>query len=214
MKKITTVLLIVFATTIMAQTKAVKPIQFGVKSGISFNHFLGDFPIDITPKLYIGFTAGVFGNYIINDKFSVQPEILYTRKGSKFKNNYADIADLYFKTDWIEIPILGMYQINDDFSLFCGPYLGFYLDGQAVVDFLGFLDIDIDIKREDLQLPDYGLVIGGLYNISKNIAVQARWEYGIQDLADGYKINILNIGDIDFIDLNNSSFQLQLDFTI
>jgi len=125
--------------SLVEQSKIATTFTYGVKGGVSFNHFLGDFPIDITPKLYTGFTAGVFGNYKINDKFSVQPEILYTRKGSKFKNKYSDIADLYFKTDWIEIPILGMYQINDDFSLFCGPYLGFYLNGQYVIELLSVL---------------------------------------------------------------------------
>jgi len=47
--------------------------------------------------------------------------------------------------------------------------------------------------------------------MNKGVAVQGRWEYGIQDLTDDVLVNFL---DDDFIGINNSSFQLQLDFTI
>ena len=48
-------------------------------------------------------------------------------------------------------------------------------------------------------------------NISEKVAVQGRWEYGIQDLADDVLVTFL---DDDFIVVNNSSFQLQIDITI
>jgi len=207
------------------EINSANPFTYGVKGGVSFNHFLGDFPVDITPQLYTGFTAGVFGNYKVNDKFSIQPEILYTRKGSNFDEfdftpetiQLADVLslDMFIKTDWIVIPILGMYHINEDFTLFGGPYIGFYLGGKVVAEpsIAGILSIDweYDIDADNLRLPDYGIVFGGAYNISENVAVQGRWEYGIQDLADDVIVSFL---DDDFIVINNSSFQLQLDFTI
>ena len=241
MKNLLIVLIICATTFVMAQDEVVveqvetqveqietqeveidlaNPFTYGVKGGISFNHFLGDFPIDITPKLYTGFTAGVFGNYKFNDKFSIQPEILYSRKGSKFesfKYTYEFInveLEMYIKTDWIEIPILGMYHVDDKFTLFGGPYIGFYLNGTVVaepsISILGY-EFEYDIEADNLRLPDYGIVLGGLYKISENVAVQGRWEYGIQDLADDVIVSFL---DDDFIVINNSSFQLQLDITI
>jgi len=225
MKKITVILLIVLATTIMAQSEVGKQVQYGVKGGISFNHFLGDIPIELDPRLYTGFSAGVFANYKVNDNFSIQPEVIYSRKGSNFEEfkfeseryQFAQIfrLDLYINTDWIEIPILGMYQISDEFTLFGGPYIGFYLNGKVVAEpsiggILG-IDWDYDIDSKMLRLPDYGIVIGGKYKFNDKLAIQARWVYGIQDLADDVIVTFL---DDDFIVINNSSFQLQFDFTI
>ena len=138
MKKLLITILIFATTFAMAQTEIVKPLTVGVKGGGSFNHFLGDIPVELDPKLYTGFTAGIFGNYKVSDNFSVQPEILYSRKGSNFEDftyqiDFVDFnLEMYIKTDWIEIPVLGMYHINDNFTLFGGPYIGFYLNGTVV----------------------------------------------------------------------------------
>ncbi len=203
--------------------------SFGAKGGISFNHFLGDFPIELDPLLYTGFTVGILGNYKINNNFSIQPEILYSKKGSNFKEfEYSlDVLDLtklnldmYVQTTWIEIPILAMYHINNNFTIFGGPYLGIYLDGKLVAEpsigiepTIGILGVSIDyeIEQENLRLPDYGIVIGGAYSISDNLTIQGRWELGIQNLADDFIVAFLND---DSIVINNSSFQLQLEFTI
>ena len=205
------------------KTNLTKPFTYGVKGGISFNHFLGDIPVNLDPTLYTGFSAGVFGNYKVSDKFSIQPEILFSRKGSNFEEfdySFEQLQilnfnlDLYISTDWIEIPILGMYHVDDKFTIFGGPYIGFYLNGTVVAEpsvaILG-VELEYDIDADNLRLPDYGIVLGGAYNITEKVAVQGRWEYGIQDLADDVLVNFL---DDDFIVINNSSFQLQLDFTI
>ena len=211
--------------TQVEEVELVNPLTYGVKGGVSLNHFLGDFPVDITPELYFGFTGGVFGNYQFSDKFSLRAELLYTRKGSNFDEfdfipeqiQLAQLLslDMFIKTDWIEIPILGMYHINDEFTVFGGPYIGFYLDGKVKAEpsIAGILSIDweYDIDADNLRLPDYGIILGAAYNISEKVAVQGRWEYGIQDLADDVIVNFL---DDDLIVINNSSFQLQLDITI
>ncbi len=207
----------------MAQSEASRPIQYGVKGGISFNHFLGDIPIDLDPRLYTGFSAGVFANYKVNDNFSIQPEVIYSRKGSNFEEfkyqfeqlQVANIKlDMYIKTDWIEIPVLAKYHINENFALLGGPYIGFYLNGTVVAEpsiAIFGIDLEYDIKSDNLRLPDYGIVLGGEYKFNDKLAVQGRWAYGIQDLADDVIVTFL---DDDFIVINNSSFQFQLDFTI
>jgi len=230
MKILMIVMVMVTTTFIMAQDevfveneKTVNQISYGVKGGVSFNHFLGDIPIELDPMLYTGFTAGIFGNYKISDKFSIQPEILFTRKGSNFDEftyefeqlQIANLSlDLYIKTDWIEIPVLGMYKLNEIFSLFGGPYIGFYLNGTVVAEpsvAIFGVELEYDIDADNLRLPDYGIILGGAYNISNNITIQGRWEYGIQNLADDVIVSFI---DDDFIVINNSSFQLQLDITI
>ena len=88
MKKLLIVLIIVTTSMTMAQNDKVESLTYGIKGGISFARFNGDisaFAFKLDPKFFTGFTAGAFVNYMVNDKFSIQPELLFSRKGSKFK---------------------------------------------------------------------------------------------------------------------------------
>lgn len=221
MKKLfTAALLLLAVTTFAAQRTTSNPFKIGIKGGGSFSFFLGDFPIELHPQIYPGFTAGIFGNYSINEKFSIQSEILYSMKGSNFEKFSYQIGcfypeiDIYINTNWIEIPILAMYHVNDSFKLYGGPYIGIFLDGvfsadpsQVIFDLVYEYDLDSD----DLKLPDYGVVLGASYNIIDRLLIQIRWEQGIQNLASDEFINFF---EDDLISIYNSSFQVQLDYII
>ena len=226
MKKFSLVAILLLSIPMFAQKKAESDLSFGVKGGVSFNHFSGDIPVDLTPQLRIGFTAGVFASYKLSDNFAIQPEILFVRKGSNFDEfdffEYEGYEinglrlDMYIESNWIEIPVLLLYRINDSLELFGGPYIGFYLNGKLVAELITqpwvsiyAVDLDYDIEADDLSLPDCGIVLGARYNLTEKLAIQGRWEYGIQDLTD----EVANFLDDD-VTVNNSSFQLQLDFTI
>ena len=222
MKKYLLVAVLILSVPLFAQEEAKSDLSFGVKGGISFNHFLGDIPVDLTPQLRVGFTVGAFLNYKLSNNFSVQPEILFARKGSNFEEfefDFDDVEfaglslDMYIESNWIEIPVLLLYQVNENFALFGGPYLGFYLNGKLVAEpsiSIFAVDLEYDIESDDLSLPDYGIVLGAKYNLTEKLAIQGRWEYGIQDLTD----EVANFLEDDVVTVNNSSFQLQLDFTI
>lgn len=222
MKKYLLVTILLLSVHLLAQEESESDFTYGVKGGISLNHFLGDIPIDLTPQLRVGFTVGAFGNYKLSDNFSLQPEIIFSRKGSNFDKfefvmddlKFDDLSlDMYIESNWIEIPVLLLYQINDKFTLFGGPYIGFYLSGTLVAEpsvSIFAIDLEYDIDAEDLTLPDYGIVLGAKYNLTEILVIQGRWEYGIQDLTD----ELANSLEDEIVTVNNSSFQLQLDFTI
>lgn len=220
MKKMFTAILLILAVAVLPAQTITNPFKVGIKGGGSFSLFLGEAPIDLHPRLYPGFTAGIFGNYRFSDKFSIQPEILYSMKGSNFeKFNYQvglfyPEIDIYINTNWIEIPILAMYHVNNSFTLYGGPYIGFFLDGvvsidpsQIIFDFVYKYDLDSD----NLKLPDYGFVLGFAYNITDRLKLQARWEQGIQNLVND---EILNTIEDDFLTIYNSTLQLQIDIAL
>ena len=76
MKKYLLVAVLILSVPLFAQEEMESDLSFGVKGGISFNHFLGDIPVDLTPQLKVGFTVGAFANYKLSDNFSIQPEIV------------------------------------------------------------------------------------------------------------------------------------------
>lgn len=70
-----------------AQSKS--PITFGVKGGMNISTISEVYDngwMYSDQKAKIGFNAGVFANIPISEKFSLQPEILYSRAGCKNRN--------------------------------------------------------------------------------------------------------------------------------
>jgi len=214
------------------------PFTYGVKGGVNFSIFNGSIElgtIEINPRFYTGFTLGAFVDYKITDKFSVKGELLFSRKGSRFEEIGLDIFDdmlpniniggignllgteleMYVGTNWLEIPILGVYQVDDKLKLFGGPYLGFYLSGKAYVEakalVFELIDRDYVIEREDLQLPDVGMIVGASYDFTPNIAIETRFNYGFVDVADEIIFGFLSD---DVIVAKNMAIQLLLNITL
>ena len=89
-------------------------VDFGVKGGVNITFFKvneGDF--GTTPESDTGFYGGFFADFIIDDGFHIQPEILYTGVGD---------------FEFINAPIYLKYDISNDFHILLGPSLNYFFD--------------------------------------------------------------------------------------
>ncbi|GAA4306340.1 porin family protein [Nibribacter koreensis] len=91
---------------------------FGIKGGVLFNSLRGD-GTDAMPglKTATNWHAGFYSQFSLSGVFSVQPEILYSRKESKM-----DAGTMRF--DYIEIPVMGVFNFSDNVSIHAGPQAG------------------------------------------------------------------------------------------
>ncbi|WP_263841817.1 porin family protein [Salinibacter sp.] len=162
-------------------SQAQSPIDLGVRGGVTQATFYGD---DVASNDFRpGFTGGVFLNYQVNDVFAVQPEVLYSRRGTKNHNSAAG-TDIRVRQDVIEIPVL--LKLSAPTApvtprLYVGPALGFITNselgnGNDADD--GFTDVD------------FSGVVGGeiAYALNKGplseIAVDGRYNLGLANLGD------------------------------
>ena len=107
MKKVILTAMAVFAFSFANAQKA----EFGIKGGLNIanQNFSGEEAP--SPSSIIGFHLGGFVDIKIADKFSIQPEVLYSTQGSKF-NMLVDIEDTEydtentFKLSYINIPVM------------------------------------------------------------------------------------------------------------
>ena len=60
-------------------------VQFGAKAGVNFANLTGD-DVD-NSDMRTSFHLGVVAEIKINEKFSVQPELLYSSKGASSKDS-------------------------------------------------------------------------------------------------------------------------------
>ena len=181
MKKIA--LLIVCA--IMGMGAATAQVQVGAKVGFDMTNFWGE---DVNHGMKPSYQAGLMMEYKFNNSnFAIAPEIVFAAQGGKFKNK-AEIFgikildnDITYNTNYINIPVMLKYYVVPDFSIDFGPQLGINVYSKYSVE-----DVDdaIDLKDRTKDV-DFGLGLGGTYNLTSNAFLQARYTMGLTKVFDG-----------------------------
>ena len=176
-------------------------MELGVIGGLNMTNFTGDdasmedeFGEGMDPSSLMGFTFGGYMTYRLAGGLVIRTEIHYITKGSKYSfSGIVDGVDLETKFDftmkYFEIPIFGIYQLNDNISLMAGPYLEYFLNGTMEADvsasFMGesFSESTSEkIKKDEVPTIGYGITLGGSFSINDQIAVEARYSIGLSTI--------------------------------
>lgn len=145
-------------------------ISFGVKAGANFATQGGD---DVDgAKMKVGFHAGVLAEFMISEKFGIQPELLYSMQGAK-----AEEGDYKTNLDYITLPIMAKYYITEGFSVHAGPQIGFLISAKTGDDDM------VDVK-DFYKSIDYGLGIGAGYALDNGLFFNARYYLGLANIQE------------------------------
>lgn len=101
---------------------AQQQLKFGPKAGVSFSNFSNV----SKEKMLTGFYVGAVAEIKLNEKFFLQPELVYSSKGAE--NVYLENAVQYHNHDivsCINMPVMGKYFFTNSFSIELGPQFGF-----------------------------------------------------------------------------------------
>ena len=166
-------------------------VRLGAKGGVNFANFNGDLD-DADSRT--GFHIGALVEIPVTERFSVQPEVLYSAQGAKIENKILDVtATSKSKLDYINLPVMAKYYVVDGLALEAGPQVGFLvsaeseldLDGidptiaQAIEDEFGSGDISDSVNSIDL-----GLAVGASYRLPMGVFFGARYTLGLSDIND------------------------------
>lgn len=177
MKKILVLVVVLCSTgTIYSQE-----VNLGAKAGINFATLKGGEHENFGGRT--GFHLGLVAEMPSTSKFSVQPEILYSRQGATGLD-----GDRTLKLDYVSVPLMLKYYLLSGFSLEAGPQVAFNIVGQ--IDGHGE-------SREinDIELLEFAAGLGTCYQFSSGLFFQARYIHGITQAWD-------------FPGLKNRNFQL------
>ncbi|GAA4272949.1 porin family protein [Aquimarina gracilis] len=157
MKKvlITTVIVVLGLSNVNAQE-----IKFGAKAGVNVAYISGDNIEDIDP--ITDFNFGFLAEISISEKFSFQPELMYSGQGSEVNLKY------------LNIPLMGKYYMTKGLSLEAGPQIGFLLSAK---------NDDTDVK-DVFNTIDLGLNFGVGYKLNNGLNFGARYNLGLSDIND------------------------------
>jgi len=163
------------------------------------------------------FLVGGFANIQFNETFSLQPELLYIRKGGQQDLEInttilgffpADLSGtLKWKLDYIQIPVLLKVSIPTEGSFnpvfFAGPALSFAVSSNLGMEISGVSE-DFDIGTF-VKGVDFGLVFGAGLDIdvspSNFIVIDARYELGLTDWTDEPLLDLFSVknGGLQFM---------------
>ena len=159
-------------------------VNFGIKGGVNLYNVHND--NDTKYDLKVGYHFGVLGHIHLKPHFAIQPEIVFSTQGAKYKidnevNNY--------NLNYINVPVLFQYMFDNGFRVHAGPQLGFLVSAKAKND-----NNTTDLK-DDLNTVDFGLSIGASYIFPPTgFGVDARYNFGFTNINKDSSVKSSNRG--------------------
>ena len=177
---------LIIALFIVVIYSASAQITYGVKVGlnISKQHY-GIKPIDEDIDFRAGLNAGFYGKYKINDKFDIQPELLYSQQGYKDNVPLTDIGGYMIRdgykilSHYINIPVVLKYYFHKSFYVEAGPQVGFCF-GSRLQHNEDYID---EVLKMDFRTLDFSLVGGLGVDFGRGLSVNARYNHGLTGTA-------------------------------
>lgn len=130
------------------------------------------------------FNAGLFANLPITGFISIQPELLFSRKGAEltYNNAFAD-GTAKFKLNYIEVPILLKLNLTKNFNIHAGPYFAYLIDAQVTNETVnGNFNFEDNFNNDDFNKIDAGVAVGLGVDFDL-IGIGARYNYGLSTVG-------------------------------
>ena len=178
MKKV----LVLIAAAIVSMS-AMAQVQFGAKVGVDATNFWGK---DIKHGMQFNYQAGLVMEYKFSPKFAIAPEVVFAAQGGKFnvaEFNLGDMnlnTDVTYHTNYINVPVMFKYYVSPAFSIDFGPQAGFNVYSKYSIKDHDAFDI-----KDGTKSVDFGLGLGGTYNLTDKAFVQARYTLGLTKVFEG-----------------------------
>ncbi|MEL0644823.1 porin family protein [Olleya sp. Ti.3.14] len=185
-------------------------INFGAKAGVNFATVGGDIEdVDARTSFHVGAVAEI----MISDKFSVQPELMYSSQG--FGSEYSDEIlgttvnyEETLKLDYINLPVMAKYYVTEGLSIEAGPQIGFLMsaDYEFEASAGGDSESESEDAKDDFKSIDFGFGAGIGYKLDNGLNFSARYTLGLANIAEDAEE-----GESDF-SIQNNVFQVSVGF--
>jgi len=158
---------------------------FGIKGGFNLSDLRGgDKDAYQNLESLKSFHAGLYAQFGLNDKVSIQPEFLFTRKGFDAQqfdpvSGVASGQQRATRLDYVQIPVLFVYNVFDNVSLHLGPQASLLVRAK-------YAGTERSISDAGLNSLDYG-VVGGVEGRIGPARVGARYDLGLADIYNDPK---------------------------
>lgn len=196
-------------TQIHAQADSTSP-EFGVKAGVNFATITGDDIDDLDSRT--SFNVGLFMELPLSERFSFQPEVLYSGQGFTMvtidqDNPFDTDENVEYQLSYIQVPLLAKIYLVEGLSIEAGPQFGFKINEE--IDTEPTSDGgDTVIDPDDSYIKDFdtSIALGASYKFNGGFFINARYTHGITNI---FKENTI----LEDVDAKNAVWQFGLGFS-
>ena len=197
------------ATSIYAQSDD-RTTLFGVKGGVNLSKVTGD---DIGESDFrTSFHLGLFMEIPLTERFSFQPEVLYSGQGftaiTRDQNNIFDVDDnVEYQLNYIQVPLMAKLYLVKGLYAEAGPQFGFKVNEE--IDYKpaqegGSSNIDPDDSY--IKGFDTNVAVGAGYKFDNGFSLSARYTHGLTNMFKDETI-------FKNVDAKNSVWQFGVGFS-
>ena len=163
----------------------------GIKVGIKAGANLSTITDSDDAKMKLGFHIGGFLDFKFNERFSLQPELLYSAQGAKYTvttlwedGAWHNVSGSY-AFDYINVPVLLKINITEGFSAEIGPQIGFLIGARWKEKGDGVL-VNSGSGTDNCNTIDVTALAGLSYTFAENFVVSARYGFGLTKIGKSW----------------------------
>ena len=203
MKK--TVSILAIAMLIAGGQLCAQSFQLGVKAGGNLSTFMSSSnAVYNSYTMQAGWNAGIFTNFFLGNHFAIAPEVLYNTLGANIKTVTDGTSQNVFVSDrlhlqYITVPVMAKYRWTGGFYVETGPEVDFNITGSH------WQDQSVKSFTNGAEFA-WGAGLG--YQSPIGLGIGARYNVGLT------RVNDVNNASFNDVNWRNSSFQLDLFWTI
>ncbi|MBP7792487.1 MAG: outer membrane beta-barrel protein [Candidatus Goldbacteria bacterium] len=175
--------------------EAFNPFHFGLKAGLNLANLTGD-DVAKDADMLMGFCGGAFVSYAFTPWFSLQPEVLYSQKGTSYEYASSE-SDYQSKESWnlnyVEIPVLAKFSIPTGSAftpvIYAGPAIsiktGASIYNEKTIS--GITEKKTVNISEVINSTDFSLVAGAGVEIKVGpgaITLEVRYDMGLTTIIN------------------------------
>ena len=230
MKKIASILVISFLT-IATSAQSLIPMKYGIKFGANISNIIStpnEGVKNIETSSQIGIAGGFYMEIALNDKWYINPELIYSQKGASFTYEYThdydpNQSDVHntsneLKLAYVELNPTISYKASDKLALNFGPSVSFLVspDYTILADKGGR---DQEALHPELlegtyteETIDVGINLGISYYLTENFLIDSRVNTSLMKAGTVAKIKdigivngmLINDPEINVYEIKNS----------
>jgi hypothetical protein len=149
-----TVLSVMASSALMAQSDPNPTARVGIKGGLNVSNLYIDDVNDENARF--GFNGGLYGQILSSEAFAIQPELLFSTKGSQAEYGGIVNSTVRFNLNYLDLPVLAVIKLGPSAEIHAGAYASYLLG--ANIDYSGNIGSGNEtINRDHLKSFDYGL---------------------------------------------------------
>ncbi len=213
MKKVMVCLFACLMTLAATECVNAQKVNFGVKAGLNLSTWSYD-----DASLRPGFHAGGFATVQFSRMFAVQPEVMYSMEGAVWEGKLdafgfslanAKVTSTVHK---LNVPVMLQFTPISMLTIEAGPQFGFNLAVSHHIksNIAGIVETekDVDVDKENYNMFEMGIAAGLKLNLTRNMAIGARYVYGISPIFDEGRLFSRQVTDA----VHTSNIMVSLNF--